>query len=833
MSYIEIEEAREHNLQNISLKIPRNYFIAVIGPSGSGKSSLIYDCLHKEAQRRYLQSFSEFASFLSDKVLPPKVKNITGLSPTISVDQKTTTLWPRMTIGTMSEIQDYLRILFSKCATYYCSQCNIAMNSGSVENFLDQLQNEMYEIYSPVIFSKQGNIDLSSYLKQGFSKAILNGEEVSLENVDVANNKKKNLAVFIDKGLPSDSSFRKSFHYAIQQSYNESCFLVNDKKQELYFSEKLCCPKCLKSAKVLQESHFSFNSPYGACSKCQGLGSTLFIDKEKISSYFSTEKEFEQIFSLKISKKSKKILTQEEKYLLIEQYEENILSSKKFLDEKICTQCDGSRLTKDVEFIKFHGKSLGEILLLEITELNNFLTYITPVNDLEKKLLHEVLQRVQTLDSIGLGYLFLNRACNTLSGGEFQRIRLCRQISEKLSEMIYILDEPTIGLHPSDHQKLILLFENLRNLGNTVFVIEHDQDIIYASDYILELGPVGGKLGGKLLYEGLTKNYSKKKNYPSIKNVSKTPTQWIELKNVSQNNIKNLTISIPSDVFCSVTGVSGSGKSTLIHKLLVPQLIKDKKNYIILDQKPLSRSERSNSLTFLKLFDEIRKIFAKLPESKKLAFTESHFSFNAKGACSSCKGSGEEDIVSQYMEDIFLECSYCFGSRYRAEVLDIKFKEKSIVDILNLTVREALVFFTFHTKLFKALTLLKDIGLDYLILGQSAKTLSGGESQRLKIVAELLKAKSEDTLYILDEPTTGLSYNDINTLVRVLENLIKNKNGLLVIEHNPELILKSDYIIDLGPEGGQKGGKILFEGSINEFLQQSTKTSNFLVKCLQ
>lgn len=831
MSYIEIEEAREHNLQNISLKIPRNQFIAVIGPSGSGKSSLIYDCLHKESQRRYLQSFSEFSSFLLDKVLPPKVKNIKGLSPTISVDQKTTTLWPRMTIGTMSEIQDFLRILFAKCATYYCSKCEIPMYAGKIEDFLGQLKDEYYEIYSPIIFSKQGKIDLSGYIKQGFSKAILNGEHVYLEDIEV-NNTKKNISLFIDKGSPVNESFLQSFNFAINQSYNESCFLVNSEKKEIYFSQKSCCPKCLKSAKVLQESHFSFNSPYGACSKCQGLGSTYFVDREKISSYFSTEKEFEQIFSIKILKSSRNILTQEEKEVLLEKYEETILNSKKFLEEKQCSKCQGSRLSQDIEFIKFHGKSIGELLLLEITELNTFLSQVIPVNDLEQKLLHEVLHRVQTLDSIGLGYLFLNRACNTLSGGEFQRIRLCRQISEQLSEMIYILDEPTIGLHPSDHEKLIVLFKKLRDLGNTVFIIEHDQDIIYSSDYILELGPVGGKLGGNLLYEGLTKNYPRKKEYPIVKDNIRQPKEWISLNNVSKNNIKNLTISIPSNVFCSITGVSGSGKSTLIHKLLVPELIKNKKNYIILDQKPLSRSERSNPLTFLKIFDEIRKIFAKLPESKKLAFTESHFSFNSQGACSSCKGSGEEDIISQYMEDIFLECSYCSGSRYRPEVLDIKFKEKSIVDVLNMTVREALVFFQFHLKMHTALKILYDIGLDYLILGQSAKTLSGGEAQRLKITAELLKAKSENILYILDEPTTGLSYKDIEVLVRVLESLIKNNNGLIVIEHNPELILKSDYIIDLGPEGGKNGGQILFQGSIKNFLQQSTKTSTFLSECL-
>lgn len=831
MSYIEIEQATEHNLKNISLKIPRNQFIAVIGPSGSGKSSLIYDCLHKESQRRYLQSFSEFSSFLLDKVLPPKVKNIKGLSPTISVDQKTTTLWPRMTIGTMSEIQDFLRILFAKCATYYCSQCDIPMHGGNIEDFLSQLQDEAYEIYSPIIFSKQGKLDLSGYLKQGFSKAILNGEYVNLEDIET-NNKKKNISLFIDKGSPLNESFHNSFKFAINQSYNESCFLVNNKKQEIYFSQKSCCPKCLKSAKVLQESHFSFNSPYGSCLKCQGLGSTYSIDIEKLSSYFSTEKEFEQVFSVKILRSSKNILNQKEKEILLEKYEENILDSKKFSEEKQCSKCGGSRLSKDIEFIKFHGKSIGELLLLEIRELNEVLSHVVPINDLEKKLLYEVLHRVQTLDSIGLGYLFLNRACNTLSGGEFQRIRLCRQISEKLSKMIYILDEPTIGLHPSDHEKLIVLFKKLRDLGNTVFIIEHDQDIIYSSDYILELGPVGGKLGGYLLYEGSTNNYPRKKEYPVVKENIKQPKEWISLNNVSKNNIKNLTISIPSDIFCSITGVSGSGKSTLIHKLLVPELIKNKRNYIILDQKPLSRSERSNPLTFLKIFDEIRKIFAKLPESKKLAFTESHFSFNSQGACSSCKGSGEEDIISQYMEDIFLECSYCSGSRYRPEVLDIKFKEKSIVDVLNMTVKEALIFFQFHMKMHKALKILHDIGLDYLTLGQSAKTLSGGEAQRLKITAELLKAKSENTLYILDEPTTGLSCNDIEVLATVLESLIKNNNGLIVIEHNPELILKSDYIIDLGPEGGQNGGKILFQGSIKNFLQESTKTSTFLSACL-
>ncbi len=833
MKNIKIIEAKEHNLKNITVHFPRNQFIVVTGPSGSGKSTLIYDCLHKESQRKYLESlFSSATLFSESSIVPARVKSIENLSPTLAIDQKTTSLWPRMSVGTVSEIYDFLRLYFTHCCDQFCLSCSSPLSEGSFESFIDNLEVDHYKIYSPQVVHKKLNLEsiIQELLEEGYEKALLDGEEKKLSSMKVKKNVYHTLEVLIDEQKKESTLFEYSLKVALKKSINKSIKLVG--KKTYYFSQKNYCYQCQKSYLPLIEGYFSFNSPLGSCRKCQGLGVVKILDEIKILQSFQSKKDLSKNFNISIGSLSDKILSYEEKIKLIHEYKDFFLEKEDFILDETCSECLGKRLNKENERAKLQGKSIGELALTELGDLKLFFSSVKRKNPLEEKLLKEITQRIDLLCHLGLDYLFLHRSCISLSGGEYQRIRLCRQISEDLSGMIYILDEPTIGLHPSDHAKLITTFKKLRDLNNTVIVIEHDQDIIYQSDYLIALGPKGGSLGGNLLYEGPTKNYHEKPFYPQLVQAREIK-KWHQLKIEKKYNLEERELKIPLDVFCCVTGVSGSGKSTLVHEIIYKNLIKNNISTCLLDQRPIGKTSRSNLLTYLKLLDPIRKLFASLTESQKRGFTSSDFSFNSKGACPHCSGSGEEVFESFYLENFSLPCSLCEGSRYKESVLDLYFQSKNIHQVLSMSVEEALNFFEFHQEIANSLSLLQDIGLGYLTLGQSSSSLSGGEAQRLKIASELLKKKKPATVYLLDEPTTGLHRKDIDILVQVLEKLLVGGHGLIIIEHNPELILKSDYILDMGPEGGRRGGQILFEGPLQDFLKTSTKTSLILNQCLK
>ncbi len=823
---IKIIGAREHNLKNITVEIPKESLTVVTGPSGSGKSTLALDVLYAEGQRRYMESLSSYARQFLGMPKKPDVDSIEGLCPAIAIEQKTVGANPRSTVGTITELYDYLRVLFARIGEIHCPSCYNPIQAASADQIAERLVREFagltVSIVAPLVNEKKGSFvaELEKYFKEGFYRFIIDGERVNFRSIDEIQllNLKKTFKHTIDIALDTlevsldeTNRIQESLEKAFSLTAGQVKIIVGE-NTFTYSSSRMCVP-CNSSIPELEPRLFSFNSPIGACKKCHGLGAEIIVPwNAKNSTMAGLE------FADKMG----------------------------VYQEITCSACKGERLNQLALAVTIGGKNIFQVGELSVVDALHFFNTVKlsefQVN-VSKRLLHEIVQRYQFLFDVGLSYLTLNRTARTLSGGEGQRIRLATQIGSALSGVVYVLDEPSIGLHQRDNDKLIHMLLKLRDQGNTVVVVEHDSDTMKAADYIIDMGPSAGKFGGEVVAVGTPAEIIKNKKSLSGAYLSgretierivplRKPTGFITLHDATMHNLKNVSVAFPLGVLCGISGVSGSGKSSLIMDELVPALQKtlsrnkrpsfevDKiegvnqlENLIVIDQKPIGRTSRSNPATYLGIFDDIRKLYASMPESNARGYTMGHFSFNVgAGRCAECSGEGTITVSMHFLPDVVMECTRCKGKRYTKSVLEILYKGKSIADILDMTAIEALDFFAAHTSIAKRIKLMCDVGLDYLALGQSSTTLSGGEAQRIKLVDELAKRGSK-TLYILDEPTTGLHAHDIKRLLGVFERLLEKGNSLIVIEHNLDVLKVSDYIIDLGPEGGDKGGTIVAYGT--------------------
>ena len=891
-----IEGAEMHNLKNISLKIPKKQLIVITGLSGSGKSSLAFDTIFAEGQRRFIESLSSYARQFLGKIKKPKVKKIQGLSPAIAIEQKVNNSNPRSTVGTSSEIYDYIKLLYSRIGKTYSPITGkevVKENINTVINYINTFdEGDKFLVMTKLVCPK--NIDLQQYLKlfldEGYARIESNGTICQIEEFDFKNN--ENLFLVVDRSIyKKDKDYLDRITDSIENAFyqgNDEMYIksLKDNKYKL-FSKKFEEDgiKFLKPTEHL----FSFNNPYGACSNCNGYGDIMGIDPElvipntglsvyeeciapwrgqKLSKYKDLLVNNSQKFNFPIHRPYFK-LTETEKKLLWEGNEHfkgiNFFFSK--LEKKMykiqnrvmlsryrgrakCNECNGTRLRKEAGYVKINGSSISDLVNLPIENVLDFFNKIK-LSDTELKkcnrVITEIKNRLSFLCKVGLPYLTLNRKSNTLSGGETQRINIATSIGSALVGSIYVLDEPSVGLHPEDTSKLISILQNLRSLGNTVIIVEHDEDIIRSADQIIDLGPGAGILGGEIVAQGslkqilnsntITTKYLKNQyeiNVPSKRRIS---SKRIELKGCRENNLKNLSVNFPLNSLVCVTGISGSGKTTLVKKILYPALLQSKGIYTtkpgqfsslggniedidsieFIDQNPIGQSSRSNPVTYIKAYDDIRNLFAKQSVSKQFSFKPKHFSFNVDGGrCDDCKGEGTIKVEMQFMADINLLCETCKGKRFKKNVLQVKYQNKNIDDILKMTIDEGYNFFIENgqNKIANKLKALIDVGMGYVNLGQSSSTLSGGEAQRIKLASFILKGQSADkTLFIFDEPTTGLHFHDIKKLLNSFNHLINYGHSIIVVEHNIELIKSSDYIIDLGPFGGSNGGELVFEGS--------------------
>lgn len=935
MDKIVIKGARENNLKNIDLELPKNKLIVMTGVSGSGKSSLAFDTICAEGERRYLESLSSYARQFLGGTEKPDVDSIEGLSPTISIDQKTTNKNPRSTVGTVTELYDYLRLLFARIGTPYCPTHKIPIKNQSVEEMTNKVM-ELEEqtkliIESPVIEGKKGTHKdlLEDLRKDGYTRVIIDNEQYDLsEDINLEKNKKHNISVIIDRLI-----LKEEIKSRLYESIENACKLSQGKvvvdpleKEKLLFSENFACPHCDFSLAELEPRIFSFNAPYGACPECKGLGVKLVIDKDLImpdkdksileggivTLGDDTEglnfKKLEIVakhYNIDLTKPIKK-LTKEELDIILYGTDEVIhfnYSSKSgntfnnyatfegiitnlerrylettstwirewlenYMIELPCQVCKGSRLKKEVLSVLINHKNIYELTKLSIKDLYNFLEKIELTKEQEqisKLLVKEIKDRLTFLINVGLDYLTLDRMAGTLSGGESQRIRLATQIGTRLTGVLYVLDEPSIGLHQRDNDKLINAMLEMRDLGNTLIVVEHDTDTMKKADYLVDIGPTAGDQGGYLVSSGTPKEVANDENsltgrYLSGKECIETPKtrrkgikKQLKVIGAQQNNLKNISVNFPLGTFTCVTGVSGSGKSTLVNEILYktiannlyptkdkPGKVKEIKGLENIDkvvhisQSPIGRTPRSNPATYTTVFDEIRELFATTKQAKMLGYDKSRFSFNVKGGrCEACRGDGVKKIEMHFLPDVYVPCEVCKGKRYNTESLKIKFKGKNIHDVLEMRVTEALDFFDNIPKLKRKLQVLEDVGLGYIKLGQPAPTLSGGEASRVKLAKELQKKPTGKTLFIMDEPTTGLHTHDIKKLLAIINKIVDNKDTVIVIEHNLDLIKTADYIIDLGPEGGEQGGTVIATGSPEEIIKvQESYTGQYLKKYL-
>ena len=918
--FIKITKARQHNLKNISLQIPKNKFVTITGLSGSGKSSLAFDTIYAEGQRRYVESLSSYARQFLNMMEKPDVDLIEGLSPSISIDQKTTSKNPRSTVGTVTEIYDYFRVLFARIGIPYSPATGKEIKSMSVSEIVDDFfkmdKNSNYLLLSPIVKNRKGEFkkELENLIKKGFVRFRIDKEVVSSENIpELEKNTKHDIEVVVDR-IKIDEKYKNRITQSIETGLNLSdgviYFYDTSKNQNHIFSSKFACPVSGFTIEEIEPRLFSFNSPNGACVSCDGLGynenfdSDLIIGNDNLSLSegvilpLSKNNQFYKEFTLEIAKHCnvnvnipwKKINEQKKDKILhgdgkmIDFYNsysgwsynkpfngvlgflENKLKRSdlwqreelgKYLTKFKCEECGGSRLKKEALSIKINKCDINFISQLSIEKalvwFKNLGQKLTSYQkEIASNILKEIIDRLSFLNNVGLNYLQLSRNSATLSGGESQRIRLASQIGSGLTGVLYVLDEPSIGLHQKDNKKLINTLKKLRDLGNSVIVVEHDEETILESDYVIDIGIGAGINGGNIVATGkpndikkskksITGQYlSKKINIKIEKKDLRNSKNFIQLEGASGNNLKNINIKFPLNKFISVTGVSGGGKSSLVIETLYKALSKAKNNsnekplpflslsgselidkIIQIDQSPIGRTPRSNPATYTGCFTFIREWYSNLPEAKSRGYKPGRFSFNVKGGrCENCQGDGLLRIEMHFLADVFVKCDLCKGNRFNRETLEIKFKNKNISDVLNMTVEEGLSFFKAIPSISSKLETLKKVGLEYIKIGQSATTLSGGEAQRIKLAKELSKRATGKTLYILDEPTTGLHPHDVKKLLEILHKFVEKKNTVIVIEHNLDVIKSSDWIIDLGPDGGEKGGYILFEGDVSKLISQ-------------
>lgn len=924
---IEVYGAREHNLKNIDVKIPRNKLVVITGVSGSGKSSLAFDTIYAEGQRRYMESFSSYARSFIGNMERPDVDKIDGLSPVISIEQKTTSKNPRSTVGTLTEIYDFLRLLYARAGeaySYVTGEKMVKMSEDQIiEILLKQHQGEVLTIIAPVVKGRKGHYRelFVQIRKSGFTKVRVNGEVLDLvPKMQLDRYKTHDIEIVIDRVLVEEGErFRiaQSIKSGLKQGEG-IISVINPSGVVSHFSQHLMCPTSGISYAEPAPNAFSFNSPYGACPSCNGLGDIekftvksiipddslsiyqggivplgdykrnwLFQEIEKVlkchklditTPIKDIDKElFNQLLhgaKFDIDTKSnvgtkinyelefEGILTYLARYLESDPHSRVL---QDHLEKMVCPECHGLRLKKESLHFKIGERNISELAMMDISRLSDWANTVEEtLSDKQKiigeEVMKEVRKRIGFLLDVGLDYLSLNRPLRTLSGGEAQRIRLATQIGTQLVGVSYIMDEPSIGLHQRDNVKLIEALKNLRDIGNTVIVVEHDRDMMLESDYLLDIGPGAGRLGGQVVAEGtpqeILKNQSTTSKYLAGEMKIAIPEKRREgngenlvLKNATGNNLKDVTLTIPLGKMVCITGVSGSGKSTLIHDTLHPILSqyffrsrKDPLPYkeivglklldkvIEVDQSPIGRTPRSNPATYTGVFSEIRTLYTQLPESKIRGYKPGRFSFNVKGGrCEECEGGGVKIIEMDFLPSVHVDCESCKGKRYNRETLEVRFKGKSISDVLDMTVNDAVEFFASQPKILRKIQTLQDVGLGYITLGQHATTLSGGEAQRVKLATELSKKDTGQTLYILDEPTTGLHFEDIQHLLIVLNKLVDKGNTVLVIEHNLDVIKVADHIVDIGPEGGAKGGKIVCEGTPEEVAQnKESYTAKFL-----
>ncbi len=907
-----IKGAALHNLKNIDVKIPRNKLVVITGLSGSGKSTLAFDTLYAEGQRRYVESLSSYARQFLGKLNKPKVTSILGISPAIAIEQKVNSTNPRSTVGTSTEIYDYLKLLFARIGITYSPISGNPVKKDTVNDVVKYVQqfkiNSKLLLLAPILIDKDKKLEtiIGILKQQGFARLKIDGKIIRIDDFNFKSD--KNIYLVVDRiVVKDDEDFFNRLSDSIQTAFYEgkgTCFIDNLNTVTIRgFSNKFE----LDNMDFLEPSiHlFNFNNPYGACPTCEGYGNIIGIDEDLVipnstlsiyedaivpwkSDSFKNYKEDLVLnaykFNFPIHKPYYELDTEQKEILWKgNKYFSGLHKFFKYLEEKSykiqyrvmlsryrgktkCTNCEGTRLRKETNYVKIDQKTISDLVKLPIGDLIIFFNNIS-LNEqdqiISKRILKEINNRLKFLADVGLNYLTLNRNSNTLSGGESQRINLATSLGSSLVGSMYILDEPSIGLHSRDTEKLIKVLKNLRDLGNTVIVVEHDEDIMKVADYIIDIGPEAGSLGGELVAEGnyheilksntLTANYLSGKMKIEIPKKRRTSSKYIEIIGAREHNLKNINVKIPLNTLTVITGVSGSGKSTLIRNILYPALQKKINNYgekagqfselkgdfntiksvEFVDQNPIGRSSRSNPITYIKAYDDIRALFTNQRLAKLRGFKAKHFSFNVDGGrCETCKGEGDVTIEMQFMADVHLECETCKGKRFKKEVLEVTFENKSIYDILETTVDEAIVFFEKNnqSKIVNKLKPLQDVGLGYVHLGQPSSTLSGGEAQRIKLASFLVKGFTNDkTLFIFDEPTTGLHFHDIKKLLASFDALIEKGHSIIVIEHNLELIKCADYIVDLGMEGGVNGGNIIAEGTPEELIKsKSSYTAKYL-----
>lgn len=935
-----IKGAKEHNLQNIDLAIPRDEFIVITGLSGSGKSSLAFDTIYAEGQRRYVESLSAYARQFLGQMKKPEMEYIEGLSPAISIDQKTTKENPRSTVGTITEIYDYLRLLFARIGTPHCPKCGKEISHQTLgqigDSIIEEGEGKKIHILAPVVRDKKGQHKdvLNDLRNKGFVRARIDDEIRDLEeDIDLPKTYRHSIEVVVDRlKIRKDVDFKRRLVDSLETASEFADGLINvlfsddDGDYEKKYSEHFACVDCGINFEELTPRMFSFNAPQGACPECNGIGVKMEIDPdliipnknlslndgavtpwaksnkrenyyhqmlEAVSKHFNfsmdtpfnelTKEQQDMIlygcddkipFSFKRRNKSYQVNRQFEgviprmERLYIEtksNYSRKYIS--KFMSDRKCHVCHGKRLRPEVLAVTVGGKSIADVVEMSIKDSYQFFLNLE-LTDREqfiaKEVLKEIRQRLKFLVDVGLDYLSMARSSGTLSGGEAQRIRLATQIGSGLVGVLYILDEPSIGLHQRDNVKLIETLKKLKNLGNTLIVVEHDEETILSADYVVDIGPGAGEHGGKVVacgtpeeimesHESVTGQYISRRETIPIPQTRKSGNgESLIIRGARQNNLKNIDVEIPLGKFTCVTGVSGSGKSSLINEILYKGLsgklnnkftfagdydkiegVSNIDKIIAIDQKPIGRTPRSNPATYTGVFTDIRDLFAETPEAKARGYKPGRFSFNVKGGrCEACSGDGIVQIEMHFLADVFVPCEVCGGKRYNEETLDIRYKGKNIYEVLEMTVEEALEFFEHIPKIHKKLKTLLDVGLGYMKIGQPATTLSGGEAQRIKLAKELSRSNTGNTLYILDEPTTGLHFADIKRLLSVLARLTDAGNSVVVIEHNLDVIKTADYIIDLGPEGGDGGGKVIATGTPEEIAKSGTYTGEFLQKIL-